>query len=306
MPPLPYEPVDSADDLTPIFSQHRDHLFSVAYSILGTVTDTEDVLQETWLSWASAHRSTVVNPRAYLARITVNASLARLKQLRDDRLSYTGPWLPEPIVTDADSADHAVRGETVSLAMMVVLESLSPLERAVFVLNEAFGYRHTEIADVIGRTPAAVRQLAKRARTQVGQRRPRYRADPAAQRAVTERFLAAAAGGDLDELVAALAPDVTLSSDGGGKRRAALNVIAGRDKVVRFLVSVAASEWPDAYWEPVAVNGDLGFFVAGEALSAVSVLDIGPDGLVHGINSVMNPDKLPQDLVGSTTDSTSP
>jgi RNA polymerase sigma-70 factor (ECF subfamily) len=289
---MPPETIGSIDEATAIYSRHRDHLFSVAYSMLGMVADTEDVLQETWMAWTSAKRAEVLNPHAYLTRITINTALAKLKQARHDRVRYTGPWLPEPLVSEADGTDRAIHIESVSLALMVVLESLSPLERAVFVLDEAFGYRHAEISEVIGRSPAAVRQLARRARAHVEERRPRYSADSSAQRTVTQRFLAAAAGGDVSELLAALAPDVTLCSDGGGKRRAALNVLVGRDNVARFLAAVL-DEWLAATWRPVMINGELGVLVTNDdGPIAVSVLDIGSDGLVHGVNSVMNPDKL--------------
>jgi RNA polymerase sigma-70 factor (ECF subfamily) len=191
---------------TASFVELRELLFSVVYNLLGTVSDTEDVLQETWLAWASSGREEVANARAYLLRIAVNQALSRLRRERRNRETYVGPWLPEPLATGADAAEGAERAEAVSLAMLVVLETLTPLERTVFVLHEVFGYEHAEIAAILGRRPAAVRQLAHRAREHVQARRPRCQPDPSAQRAATERFLAAAVGGDLPALLEVLAP----------------------------------------------------------------------------------------------------
>ncbi|GAA2793695.1 sigma-70 family RNA polymerase sigma factor [Nonomuraea dietziae] len=213
--------------------------------MLGSVADTEDVLQEAWLSWASRDQSRIENPRAYLVRIAVNQALAQQSALRRRREAYVGPWLPEPLVASAgdvaDGSEEVLRAESVSMAMLVVLETLSPLERAVFILHEVFAYAHTEIADMIDRSPSAVRQLAHRARGHVQARRPRHHVDPRVQRQVTERFVAAAFGGDLDALMEMLAPQVTLWSDGGGRSNVASpRPVKGRDKVARLLVSSAA------------------------------------------------------------------
>jgi RNA polymerase sigma factor (sigma-70 family) len=238
------ETTRTLDAATASFAEHRELLFSVAYNLLGTVTDTEDVLQDTWLAWAAGGREEVANPRAYLLRIAVNQALSRLRRARRSREAYVGPWLPEPLATGTDATDNTERAEAVSLAMLVVLETLTPLERTVFVLHEAFGYDHPEIAAILGRSPAAVRQLAHRAREHVQARRPRYQPDPGARRAATERFLAAAVGGDLHALLDALAPDVTLWTDAGGKLRAARRVIQGRDKVARLIVAGATKYRP--------------------------------------------------------------
>lgn len=165
------------DAATEVYAAHRELLFSLVHNLLGTVTDTEDVLQETWLSWASARRSHIANARAYLVRIAVNQALARLRHARRDQVSDPGPWLPRPLLSTAGAEDGALREESVSLALTVVLETLTPLERAVFVLREVFGYDHDEIATLLGRSPAAVRQTARRARTHVRSRRPRGRRD---------------------------------------------------------------------------------------------------------------------------------
>jgi RNA polymerase sigma-70 factor (ECF subfamily) len=300
----------AVDAATKTFAGYRELLFSVVYNLLGSVTDTEDVLQDTWLSWAArsgeADAEEIANPRAYLVRIAVNAALARQAAISRRRETYIGPWLPEPLVggdaasaaepagTAADPADPVLRNESVSMALLVVLETLTPLERAVFVLNEVFGYAHTEIADILDRSPSAVRQLAHRAREHVRARRPRYRADPRVQQQVTERFLAAAMGGDLDSLMEMLTSDVTLWSDGGGKVTSALRPIHGRDRVARVIANVTSRRPPDTEIRYRAVNGDpSALLFADDQPFAVMVLDLSPDGdQVAGVYAVINPDKL--------------
>lgn len=285
------------------FAEHRELLFSIAYNILGTVTDTEDALQETWLSWAGADRGNVGNTRAYLVRIAVNEAIGRLRGLERSRETYVGPWLPEPLVdaagrVDGDAADasaRALQAESISLAMMVVLETLTPLERAVFVLREAFGYSHAEIAQILDRTPDAVRQLAHRAREHVQARRPRLTVDPAVRQAVTERFLAAAIGGDLVALMDLLAPDVAMWTDGGGKTRAALRVVTGRDKVARLLTAqLINAELAGLTMRFRTVNGEpAALLYDGDRVYAVGVVTVADDGAhVRGIYGILNPDKL--------------
>ena len=283
------------DAATASFAEHRELLFSVVYNMLGTVTDTEDVLQDTWLAWAANGREDVANVRAYLLRIAVNQALSKLRQARRSREDYVGPWLPEPLVTRADVADGTERAEAVSLAMMVVLEALSPLERTVFVLHEAFGYDHTEIAAILERSPVAIRQVAHRAREHVQARRPRFQPDPGARRAATERFLAAAVGGDLQALMEVLAPDVTIWTDTGGKVQAARHVIQGRDKVARLIVSGATKYRPaDLTIRHADVNGGpAALMFSGDTLFAVVAVDLSEEGdRVRGIYTVVNPDKL--------------
>ena len=297
----------AADTATEVFADHRELLFSIVYNMLGSVADTEDVLQETWLSWTSRNQAPSVerieNPRAYLVRIAVNRALAQQATISRRRETYIGPWLPEPLVsplTDTpipdDAADAALRAESVSMALLVVLETLTPLERGVFVLHEVFGYAHTEIAEILGRSPSAIRQLAHRAREHVHARRPRYQPDPRVQQQVTERFLAAALGGDLDALLQILAPEVTLWGDGGGKTQGAggLRPLHGRDKVARLLAAVAPRFGKGLNVVYRSVNGDpSALLFAGDTLYAVLVLDLTPDGnQVCGIYSVANPDKL--------------
>ncbi|MFH9589105.1 sigma-70 family RNA polymerase sigma factor [Streptomyces luteogriseus] len=288
------------DEATGVFVDHRELLFGVVYNMLGSVADTEDVLQETWLSWTArgggAPLAGVENPRAYLVRVAVNHALRRRAVISRRRETYVGPWLPEPLVGgETETAeDPALRSESVSLAMLVVLESLTPLERAVFVLGEVFGYPHAEIAEVIDRSPAAVRQLAHRAREHVHARRPRYEAHPRVRREATERFVRAALGGDIAELMEVLAPDVTAWTDAGGnRRRASLRPVHGRDKVTRLLT--AGRGGPDhPVWRYRRVNGDeAAVLFDGDAPFAVLVLDLTPEGdRVRGIYVVANPDKL--------------
>jgi RNA polymerase sigma-70 factor (ECF subfamily) len=277
------------NDETEVFLAQRELLFSIVYNMLGSVADTEDVLQETWLAWSG--RSGVENPRAYLVRIAVNAALARRTAINRRKEEYVGPWLPEPVVTPADPVERA---EAVSLAVLVVLETLTPLERAVFVLHEVFGYAHTEIAEIVDRTPAAVRQLAHRAREHVQARRPRFTADPHVRLEVTQRFIDAVVGGDLDALMEVLAPDVTLWADGGGKARAAgLRPILGRDKIAPLIIG-------DGRRRPIAslgvqyrtINGDpSALLLSGDTPFAVIVLEV-EGNQVTGIYAVTNPDKL--------------
>ncbi|MFI8235234.1 RNA polymerase sigma factor SigJ [Streptomyces sp. NPDC085900] len=285
------------DEATDVYMAHRELLFSLVYNVLGSVADTEDVLQETWLSWTGRGPAGIANPRAYLVRIAVNHALQRRTAISRRRETYVGQWLPEPLVADTDGAeDPALRTESVSLAMLVVLESLTPLERAVFVLNEVFGYPHTEIADIIERTPAAVRQLAHRARAHVHARRPLYRAHPRVRREATERFVRAALGGDIAELMEILAPDVTVWTDGGGKRKqAGLRPVHGRDKAVRLIASYAgrrAAQGLELRYR--RVNGDDAAVVfQGDSPYAVMVMDLTPEGdRVSGLYIVTNPDKL--------------
>ncbi|MEU7220704.1 RNA polymerase sigma factor SigJ [Nocardia iowensis] len=292
-------------EATRVFADHRELMFSVVYNMLGSVADTEDVLQDAWLSWVSRNReegSQIEHPRAYLVRLAVNHALDRRAAINRRRETYVGPWLPEPLVADEpaardtiDAAEPALRAESVSMAMLVVLETLTPLERAVFVLHEVFGYPHAEIAEMLGRRTTAIRQLAHRAREHVHARRPRHQADPRVQREVTQKFLAAQLGGDMAGLMALLAPDVTFWSDGGGKRRAALRPVHGIDKVARLITSpIVLSHVPDIGVEYRWVNGDPSAVVfSGDAPFAVVVLDIDPvSEQVRGIYAVANPDKL--------------
>ncbi len=290
-----------------VFEAHRDLMFAVAYRMLGTITDAEDAVQDAWLRWSAAHREQVADQRAYLARIVVNTALNRLRSARARREAYVGPWLPEPLLTETgpDPADRAELAESVSMAMLVVLESLSPDERAVFVLREVFGFSHAESGAALGRPDAAVRQLAHRAREHVQARRPRFDVDWDQQRAVTERFLAAAAGGDIEGLMSVLAPNVTLLSDGGGKTKAALRPITGAGKVARFMAGVATRPYMGMAVSSMSVdaaeiNGAPGTLIsAGGRPVAVLTMAVA-DGRITAIQLLANPDKLTAVASGRT------
>ncbi|GGZ86774.1 RNA polymerase sigma-70 factor [Streptomyces echinoruber] len=282
---------------TDVFEQHRRLLTGVAYRMLGRVADAEDVVQEAWLRWSGADHSEIRDPRAYLVRIVTRLAVDRLRQIKARDEAYVGPWLPEPYVTDytttvPDAAERAVLADSVSLALLVVLESLSPLERAVFVLREAFGYPYAEIAAMLDRGEPAVRQLAARARKHVEERRPRYDVDPAQRRDLTERFLAAAGEGDLEGLMALLAPDVQLVGDSGGKVKAPVRILHTADKVGRFLVGTAARGVPDMSVRLLEFNGGPAVLVlSGGVPDTAFQLDVA-DGRIQRIYLVRNPDKL--------------
>lgn len=287
----------TTDTATEVFEQHRPFLTGVAYRMLGRVADAEDVVQEAWLRWSGADRSDVREPRGFLVRVTTRLALDRLRQVKARKEAYVGPWLPEPYVTDLaatvpDAAERAVVADSVSLALMVVLESLSPLERAVFVLREAFGYPYAEIAAVLERGEAAVRQLAGRARRHVEERRPRYEVDPAVRRELTERFLAAAFDGDVNALMDMLAPDARMVPDSGGKAQAPLRTLETADKVSRFLAAVAVQPVPDREVRVLEINGGPAVLVlSGGRPDTLVQLDVA-DGLVRTVHVLRNPDKL--------------
>ncbi|MBB5121953.1 RNA polymerase sigma24 factor [Streptomyces eurocidicus] len=279
------------------FEEHRSLLNGVAYRMLGGFADAEDVVQEAWLRWSAADRDEVRDARGYLVRVTTRLALDRLRQARTRREAYVGPWLPEPVATDLgttvpDTAERAVLADSVSLAVLVVLESLSPLERAVFVLREAFGFPYQEIAEALDRSEAAVRQLAGRARRHVDERRPRFTVDPGVRRDLTERFLAAATGGSIERMLELLAPDVRLIGDSGGKTKAPLRVIESADKVGRFLIAVAGTEMPEPEYRFMEINGGTALLVLSQGRPhTVLGLDVA-DGLVTAVYIQRNPDKL--------------
>ncbi|MFF9205033.1 RNA polymerase sigma-70 factor [Streptomyces sp. NPDC014986] len=287
----------TTDTLTDVFEEHRPVLLGVAYRMLGRVADAEDVVQDAWLRWSGGDRSEVREPRGYLVRVTARLAIDRLRRIKARGETYVGPWLPEPYVTDfgdtaPDAAERAVLADSVSLAVLVVLESLSPLERAVFVLREAFGYPYADIAAMLDRGEAAVRQLAGRARGHVEERRPRYEVDPVRRRELTERFLAAAAGGDLAGLMKLLAPDVRLVGDSGGKSRAPLRVLESADHVGRFVIGVAGKGVPDLGVRFLELNGGPAVLVlSGREPDSVLQLDVA-DGRVQAVYIIRNPDKL--------------
>lgn len=287
-----------------VFLEYRRLLFSVAYRVLGTAADAEDCVQDAWLKWSAADRSHVADPKAYLTRIVTNLALERLRSARYKRETYIGPWLPEPILTggpsapvpDAESA--ALDAESVSMAMLVVLETLSPLERAVFVLKEVFAFSHAEIAEAVERSEAAVRQAAHRAREHVRARRPRFEADRARQREAAERFHAAATGGDVNALLELLSPDVTLWTDGGGKVRQALRPVTGAATVAGWFSAIGTVAYQgvepgDMKAELAEINGGPGMVFSGpDRVIATVTFDFDAQGRIAAIHNVANPDKL--------------
>ncbi|MEV4356340.1 RNA polymerase sigma-70 factor [Nonomuraea sp. NPDC049625] len=289
----------------PTFEDHRSLLTGVAYRILGSAADAEDVVQEAWLRWSGVDEATVDEPKAYLVRVTSRLAIDRLRWAKSRRESYVGPWLPEPISTAPDVAEHAELAESVELALLLVLETLSPLERAVFVLREAFDLPFSEIAEIIGRAEPATRQLARRARDHVRERRPRFDVDRQERRRITERFISASAEGDLDGLIELFASEVTMVSDGGGKARAALRVITGADNVSRWLLSINTPANIAAFMASIGMAGisDLSIGLAtmnnapamvisagGRVITVASLLI--SDGKIDTIYLIANPEKI--------------
>ncbi len=272
------------------FSAHRSLLFTVAYEMLGSASDAEDVVQETWLRWAGVDQAEVHEPRAYLVRIVTRQSLNRLRSQARRREDYVGEWLPEPLLTGPDVTADFELAESVSIAMLTVLETLGPAERAVFVLREVFETPYDEIAEAVGKSPAAVRQIAHRARDHVAARRPRMPVSTAEQQEVVERFLAAVRGGDMQGLLDVLAPDVVVVSDGGGYVTAARRPIVGAQKVAGFLIGAARSLGLEA--KAVWINGSPGcrIEIGGELTAAVSV--VVKSGRITHMYAILNPHKL--------------
>jgi RNA polymerase sigma-70 factor (TIGR02957 family) len=279
---------DRMDCATEAFAAHRNLLFTVAYEMLGSAADAEDVLQETWLRWAGVDLGIVRDQRAYLVRITTRQALSRLRTLGRRKESYIGPWLPEPLLTAPDVAEDVELADSVSMAMLLVLETLTPAERAVFVLREVFDLEYDEIAEAMDKSPAAVRQIAHRARAHVAARRPRAVVSPAQTRAALEAFQRAIETGDLQSLLDTLAPDVVFLGDGGGVVPAALAPVAGADTVARVLGRIAAA----ALLQPAQVNGYPALIIRlnGEIDTVIAVRI--EDGLITGLYAVRNPEKL--------------
>ncbi|MFG1927832.1 RNA polymerase sigma-70 factor [Cryptosporangium sp. NPDC048952] len=272
------------------FSAHRNLLFTVAYEMLGSAADAEDVLQESWLRWSEVDVGQVRDERAYLVRITTRQALNRLRTVRRRRETYVGPWLPEPLLTTPDVAEDVELAESVSIAMMLVLETLSPTERAVFVLREAFDVSYEEIAAAVDKTPAAVRQIAHRARRHVEARQPRRTVSPSESRAALESFRRALETGDLQGLLRTLAPDVVLLADGGGVKQAVQRPIVGASKVARLLL--AGSSKTTVVSGHVTVNGSPGLVLSTDGeFDGVLAARI-EDGRIVGLYYVRNPEKL--------------
>jgi RNA polymerase sigma factor (sigma-70 family) len=292
-------------DLVSVFDDHRGLLLGVAYRLLGSLADAEDIVQETWLRWASVDLASIDDPRAFLVRVTTRLGFDRLRRIKARREEYVGPWLPEPVLTAPDIAEDVERAESISLALIVVLETLSPLERAVFVLREVFGFSHAEVAEVLDRSEVAIRQLAARARSHVRARRPRFETDRTVRVRVTERFLSACASGDLAGLLGVLAPGVTLINDGGGEKPSARRPVHGANAVSSFLLSISRAptiarflgleqgeQLPVVRAVVTDINGGPGIILyAGERPLAVLALDIDANA-VQVVRLISSPAKL--------------
>ena len=275
------------------FAQHRSLLFTVAYEMLGSASDAEDVVQETWLRWANVDHSVVRDPRAYLVRIVTRQALNRLRTLSRRREDYVGEWLPEPLVTSPDVAEDIELAENVSIAMLTVLETLGPTERAVFVLREVFDTPYDEIAETVGKTPAAVRQVAHRAREHVAARRPRMAVSRAEQQRAVERFLDALQSGDVHRLLEVLAPDVVLVADGGGIVPAVRRPIEGC-RPGGAPPRPGSPPWPRARrWAPCSSTAPPPSGSTSQATTASFAVSLAvQDGRISGIYAVSNPQKL--------------
>jgi RNA polymerase sigma-70 factor (ECF subfamily) len=274
-----------------VFMDHRPLLFAIAYEIVGTVVDAEDVLQESYLRWRDADQDSVAEPRNYLARIVARQALNHLRSIRRRRENYVGSWLPEPVATAAALAEDPGLADSVSMAMLIVLESLTPDERVVFVLHNVFGFALTEIAELTGKSGAAVRQIAHRSRAHVHARRRRFEPEPELAEQVVANFLVAAHTGDLQSLLDLLAPDVVQISDGGGKAAAARRPIIGAHAVGQFCIGVARTA-PALRVEFIRCNAmPAALFRDGSAVHQVLLFEI-TDARIHGIYALRNPDKL--------------
>nr|WP_244304177.1 RNA polymerase sigma-70 factor [Streptomyces lydicus] len=276
------------DSATERFVAHRNLLFTVAYEMLGSAADAEDVLQETWLRWVGVDLDAVRDQRAYLVRITTRQALSRLRTLRRRKESYVGPWLPEPLLTAPDVAEDVELADSISMAMLLVLETLRPTERAVFLLREVFDLEYDEIAEALDKSAAAVRQIAHRARAHVAARRPRGAVSQAETRDALDAFQQAVETGELQRLLDLLAPDVVLLTDGGGVVRAALAPVVGAGTVAAVLGRIAGA----VSLHPARVNGYPALLLRlNGAIDTVMAVRI-DDGLITGLYAVRNPEKL--------------
>jgi RNA polymerase sigma-70 factor (ECF subfamily) len=291
--PDPTEPPETYESLRPL-------LFSIAYRMVGSVTEAEDIVQEAFLRHHRAVReggTEVQAPKAWLSAVTTRLAIDHLRSARVRRETYVGPWLPEPLLTDPgpDPSEQVELGDSLSIAFLAVLESLSPVERAVYLLREVFGYGYDEIAPIVDRTEDNCRQLATRARRHIEAHRPRFAVPPERQEELTERFMHAVETGDDDALVAMLAEDAVAYTDGGGKVRAAPRPIVGREKVARFLTATArrGAQLTPFTIHRATVNGRPGRVLAGEDGSVIGVVEVDVDGdRIRAVNVVNNPDKL--------------
>ena len=277
-----------------VFLEYRSLLLGVAYRMLGSASEAEDIVQEAYLRWAAIPDGTAENPRAYLTTAVVRLCLDQLRSARSRRENYVGEWLPEPVTSDPleDGAAAAELADSLSLAFLVMLEELTPLERAAFLLREVFQFDYDEVGSMLGRSPQACRQLVARGKRHVAERRIRFDADRRRSQEVATTFMTACATGDLQGILSLLAEDVVVHSDGGGKVTAGRRPVYGRDKAARFLVGISHKQPAGASLHPTTINGQPGAVVLLEdEVYGVLSLDI-VDGLVASVHIVVNPDKL--------------
>jgi RNA polymerase sigma-70 factor, ECF subfamily len=283
------------EQLATEFAQLRPYLLRVAYSHLGSLSEAEDLVQEAWIRLERTDRGQIRNLRAWLTTVVSRLALDALTSARSRRESYVGPWLPEPLVqADPNAVDPAEQldlDESVSMALLIVLESLSPSERSAFLLHDVFGYSFNEVAEIVGRTPAATRQLATRGRHAVEARRPRYPAGPQEQREVVAAFQAATQDGDVGSLIELLDPAVTFRSDGGGVVNAARTVFTGADRVARIFTAMAGHFGTHFRMRPIVVNGAPGLLLDTGEYPSVIAFSI-DHGRISEIDVVRNPEKL--------------
>jgi RNA polymerase sigma-70 factor, ECF subfamily len=288
--------MSTTDDHAERFTLLRPLLFTIAYEILGSTTESDDVLQDSYLRWAQVDLAGVHDTKAYLARLVTRQALNALRAGARRREDYVGPWLPEPLLLEEqDPSADVVLAESVSMAMLVLLETLGPDERAVFVLREVFGFDYDEIAEAVDKPAPTVRQIAHRAREHVHARRRRFApVDPAQNARITEEFMAAAANGDVQTVMSMLAPDVVWTADSGGKASAARRPVVGADKVARAVVGLISRglQLPDVRAEMATYNGAPAVVLyAGEHLEGVFTVEI-VDGKITNFYAMRNPDKL--------------
>jgi RNA polymerase sigma-70 factor, ECF subfamily len=287
--------LDTDNPLTAEFERLRPYLLGVAYSHLGSITEAEDVVQEGWLRLRSSDRAEIRNLRAWLTTVVSRLAIDALTSARARREHYVGPWLPEPVVEargpGADPAGRIDLDESVSMALLIVLEALSPAERSAFLLHDVFGYSFAEVARIVGRTPQATRQLATRARQAVEARRPRYPAGSDEQREVVSAFHAATENGDLAALIELLDPAVTFRSDGGGRVNAARKVFTGAERVGRIFTAMAGHFGDRFRMSPIGVNGKPGLLMETGGSLTVIAFTLDRDRICE-INLIRNPDKL--------------
>jgi RNA polymerase sigma-70 factor (ECF subfamily) len=290
------EPTSTENTLNSLdaFNHHRQLLFGIAYRMLGTVTDAEDMVQETFLRWQQTPQTAVKSPKNYLATTVTRLCIDYLRSARVRREQYVGPWLPEPILTQQDPAEQVELADSLSMAFLVMLERLSPIERAVFLLREVFEYDYPEIAQIVGKSAENCRQILRRSRQHLATERPRFPVSPQQQEQITSQFIDASTKGNLQELLALLAQDVTLCADGGGQVAAALKPLHGSIKVARFLLAIQRKWPPNTSANLAKINGQTGIILRTESyIHNVITFEI-VNGYIQTIYSIRNPEKLKQ------------